>query len=77
MSVPYTRISLLSARRVSSSYSEQIGCTSSVNTRTSSVGRTHVPGLFFLPMSCMSSSKTIISSQFASHFSSLYSIHRQ
>jgi len=30
MSVPYTRISLLSASRVSSSYTEQIGCISTL-----------------------------------------------
>jgi len=42
MSVPYTRIPLLSASRVSRSYTEQIGCISSVDTRTCSVRRTHV-----------------------------------
>jgi len=68
------RISLLSARRVSSSYTEQIGCISSVNTRTSSVGGNHVQRLFWLPMSCMSSRKTTISSLFPSHDSSPYSI---
>jgi len=40
MSVPYTRILLLSACYVSNSYSAQIGCISSGNTRTSSVGPT-------------------------------------
>jgi len=33
MTVPYTCISLLSARRVFSSYTEQIGCIQSVNTQ--------------------------------------------
>jgi len=74
MSVPLTRISLLIARRVSSSYTDLIGCISSVNIRTISVGRTHVRRLFWLPMSCMSSSETIISSLFASHVSGPYSI---
>jgi len=74
MSVPYTRISLLSARHVSSSYTEQIGCISSVHTRTSSVGRNHVQRQFWLPMSCMSSRKTTISSLFPSHSSIPFSI---
>jgi len=56
MSVPYTRISLLNARRLSSSYTEQVGSTSSFNKRKPSVGRTHVRRLFWLRMSCMSSS---------------------
>jgi len=59
---------------LSSSYSEKIGCISGVNTRTSSVGGIHVRRLFWLPMSCMSSSKSIISSLFASHVYSPYSI---
>jgi len=46
MSVPYTRIPLLSASRVSSSYTEQIGCISCVDTRTCSVRRTHFGRLF-------------------------------
>jgi len=46
MSVPYTRIPLLSASRVWSSYTEQIGCISSVDTRTCSVRRTYVQRLF-------------------------------
>jgi len=33
MTVPHTCISLLSARRVSCSYTEQIGCMHSVNTQ--------------------------------------------
>jgi len=33
MTVPYTCISLLSARRVSSSYTDQVGCIQSVNTQ--------------------------------------------
>ena len=74
MSVPYTRIPLLSARRLSSSYTEQVCCTSSVTQRKSSVGRTHVRRLFLIPMSCMSSSKTIISSLFGGHDCSPYSI---
>jgi len=55
MTVPYTCISLLSARRVSSSYTEQIGCIQSVNTQQISVGRNHVRILFWLTMNCMSS----------------------
>jgi len=54
MAVPYTRISLISARRVSISYTEQIGGISSVNTRKTSVGRNHVRILFWLKMSCIS-----------------------
>jgi len=46
MTVAYIRISLLSARRVSSSYTEQIGCNQSVNTRKTSVARNHVRILF-------------------------------
>jgi len=42
MTVAYIRISLLRARRVSSSYTEQIGCNQNVNTRKTSVGRNHV-----------------------------------
>jgi len=38
MKAPCTCISLLSARRVSSSFSEQIGCIQSDNTRKPSVG---------------------------------------
>ena len=74
MTFAYIRISLLSARRVSSSYTEQIGCMQTVNTRKNSVGRNHVRILFWLTMSCMSSCKTIISSPFASHDSSPCSI---
>jgi len=48
--------------------------TSSFNKRTSSVVRTHVRRLFWLPMSCMWSSKTIISSVFAGQVCSPYSI---
>jgi len=59
---------------LSSSYTELVDCTSSVNKRTSSVGRTHVRSLFWLEMSCVSSSKTIISSLFAGHVSSPYSV---
>jgi len=44
MTVPY--ISLLGARRVSSLYTEQIGCIQSVNTRKTSVGRNHVRIVF-------------------------------
>jgi len=66
--------SRIHAKPVSSSYTEQIGCTSSVNTRTSTVGRTHVRRMFRLPMGCMSISKKLISSLFASHVSSPYSI---
>jgi len=55
-------------------HTELVVCTSSVYKRTSSVGRTHVRGLFWLQMSCVSSSKTIISSLFADHFSSPYSV---
>jgi len=50
MSVPYSHIPLLSACRVSSSYTEQVGCISSVDTRTCSVRRTHVRRLFWLPI---------------------------
>jgi len=46
MTVPHTFISLLSARRVSSSHTEQIGCKQSVNTRKISVGQNHVRNLF-------------------------------
>jgi len=46
MSVPYTRIPELSASRVSSSYNEQIGSISSVDTLTCSVRRTQVRRLF-------------------------------
>jgi len=46
MTFAYIRISLLSARRVSSSYTEQIGCMQTVNTRKTSVGRNHVRILF-------------------------------
>jgi len=74
MTVAYIRISLLSARRVSSSYTEQIGCIQSVNIRKTSVGRNHVRILFSLTMNCMSSCKTIISAPFASHDSSPCSI---
>jgi len=73
MSVPYTRISLLSARRASRSYTDQISCTSSVNTRTNFVCRTHVPRVIWMPVSCMSSSKTIYSSLLASQVYSPYS----
>jgi len=45
-----TRIPLLSAIRVSNSYTEQIGCIWSVGTRTYSVLRTHVRILFCLPI---------------------------
>jgi len=55
MKVPYTCISLLSARRVSNSYTEKIGCIQSVNTQKTSVGRSHVRILFWLTMYCMSS----------------------
>jgi len=61
-------------RPLSSSYTELVVCNSSVYKRTSSAGRTHVRGLFWLQMSCVSSSKTIISSLFADHVSSLYSV---
>jgi len=74
MLVPYTRISLLSARHLWGSYTEQVGCTWRVNKWSSSVRGTHVRSLFWLPMSSMSSSKTIISSIFAGHVSSPYSI---
>jgi len=74
MSVPHTSVSVFSATRLSSSYIEQIGCISNVNIRTSSAGRTHVQGLYWLPMCCMTSSKTIISPLFASHVYSSYSI---
>jgi len=70
----YIRISLLSARRVSSSYTEQICCMQTVNTRKTSVDRNHVRILFWLTMSCMTSCKTIISSPFARHDSSPCSI---
>jgi len=70
MTFAYIRISLLSARRVSSTYTEQIGCMQTVSTRKTTVGRNHVRILFWLTMSCMSSCKTIISSPFASHDSS-------
>jgi len=59
---------------LSSSYTELVVCTSSVNKRTSSVGRTHVRRLFWLQMSCVSNSKIIISSLFAGHVSSPYSV---
>jgi len=55
MTFAYVRISLLSARRVSSSYTEQIGCMQTVNTRKTSGGRNHLRILFWLTMSCMSS----------------------
>jgi len=54
MNFAYIPISLLSARRVSSSYTEQMGCMQSVNTRKNSVGRNHVRILFWLTMSCIS-----------------------
>jgi len=41
MTDTYTCISLLSARRVWSSHTEQIGCTQSVNTQKNSVRRNH------------------------------------
>jgi len=74
LTVPYTRVSLLTARRVSSSNTEQIGCIQSVNSRKNSVGRNQVRILFWLTMNCMSRCKTIISSPFASHNSSPCSI---
>jgi len=74
MTYAYIRISLLSARRVSSSYTEQTGCMLTVNTRKNSFGRNHVRILFWLTIICMSSCKTIISSPFASHDSSPCSI---
>jgi len=74
MTVPYTCISLLSARRVSTSYTEKIGCIQSVNTQKTSVSRNHVRILFRLTMNCRLSCKTIISSPFASHDSSPCSI---
>jgi len=74
MTFAYIRISLLSARRVSSSYTEQIGFMQTVNTRKTSVGRNHVRIMFWLTMSCMSSYKTIISFPFASHDASPCSI---
>jgi len=46
MSVPYTRISLFSASRVSSSYTEKNRLYFGVDTRTCSVRRTHVRRLF-------------------------------
>jgi len=46
MTAPYTRFPLLSASRVSRSYTEQIGCITSVATRTGSVHQTHVCRLF-------------------------------
>ena len=45
---------------LSSSYTEQTGCILSVNTRTSSVGPTHVRRMFLLLMSCMLSSDTLL-----------------
>jgi len=72
MSVPYTRITLPYASRVSSSYTEQIGCISCIGTRTCSVRRNDVRGLFSLPMFCVSSPKTNPSSLFANHVSSSY-----
>jgi len=74
MTVPYTCISLLSARHVSSSYTEKIGSIQSVNRQKISVGRNHVRILLCLTMNCLSSCKTIISSPFASHDSSTCSI---
>jgi len=53
MSVPYTRITLLSPSRVSSSYTEKVGRISSVDTRKCSVRRMHVRRLFLLPISCI------------------------
>jgi len=53
MTLAYIRVSLLSARRVSSSYTEEIGFMQSVNTRKISVGLNHVRILFWLTMSCM------------------------
>jgi len=67
MSVP-----LLTASRVSISYTEQICFISNVDTRTCSFRRTHVRRLFWLPMSCMSSPKTLTSTLFAIHVSSSY-----
>jgi len=55
MTFAYIRILLLSARRVSSSYTVQIGCIQFVNKRKTSVGRNHVRILFWLTMSCKSS----------------------
>jgi len=46
MSVTNTRIPLLIAIRVSSSYTKKIGYISSVDTRTCSVRRSHVRRLF-------------------------------
>ena len=74
MTFVYICISLLRARRVSSSYTEQIGCIQSVITGITSVGRNHVRILFRLTMICMSRCKTIISSPFASLDSSPCSI---
>jgi len=74
MTVAYIRISLLRARRFSSSYTEQIDCIQNVNTWKISVSRNHVGNLLLFTMSCMSSYKTIISSPFASHDSSQCSI---
>jgi len=59
MTFAYIRISLLSARRASSSHTEQIGCMQTVNTRKISVGRNHVRNLLWLTMSCMSSFKKL------------------
>jgi len=73
MSVPYTRISLLSASHVSTSYSAKIGCISSVNTRTSSAGPTHVPRFLFTD-ELRVKFWTLNSSLFASHISSPYSV---
>ena len=67
-----SRISIQSASRVSSSYTEKRSCTWGVNTRTTYVGPTHVLGVFRLPVICMWSSKTIILSLFASHVYSPY-----
>jgi len=67
MTVPYTCNSLLIVRRVSSSYTEKIGCIQSVNTQETSIGRNHIRFRFWLTMNCMSSCTTIISFLFASH----------
>jgi len=68
------RVTLHSACRVWCSYTKQVGCISFLDTLKFSDRQTHVHRLPSIPMSCMSSPKTLPSSLLACHISSSYYI---